>query len=112
MPNENPIPNLEALAREILTDTVTYAEVTGINFFKDSFNKQGWTDNGFTPWPPRKTGSDGRGILIKTTNLRDSIRVMESSPLRIVYGTSVPYAQIHNQGGTIEVQCFPAGDSL
>lgn len=104
MANENTVPDLEALAREILTDAVTYAEVTGINFFKNSFNIQGWQGNTFEAWPARKSGEDGRGILLKTSHLRDSIRILESSPVRIVYGTSSPYAQIHNEGGTIQVR--------
>lgn len=100
-------PEFEAMAREILADAATYAEVTALNFFKESFNQQGWLGSSFEAWPERKAGADGRGVLIKTGHLRDSIRVLESSPLRIVFGTNAPYAQIHNEGGTVSIRITP-----
>ena len=101
---QNTIPNFEALARELLADAVVFAEVTSLNFFKESFDKQGWTDGSFQAWQQRAGGNDGRNILIKTGNLRDSLRVLQSSPLRIVFGTSEPYAATHNDGGTINIK--------
>lgn len=103
MPNDKNIPDFEKKIRELLADAVTYAEVTGVNFFKERFNEGGWRGSSFEPWPGRKSGADGRGILLRTAHLRDSIRVLDSSPLQIVFGTSAPYAQIHNEGGTILV---------
>jgi len=104
MSKQHTIPDFETMARELLADTVMFAEVTALNFFKDSFYKQGWTDGAFIPWERRKTGADGRAILTKTGSLRDSLRVLQSSPLQIVFGTSEPYAQIHNEGGTITIK--------
>lgn len=104
LPNQNTIPDFESMIRELLEDAVVFAEVTSVNFFKESFDKQGWTDGNFQPWKQRNGGNDGRSILIKTTNLRDSLRVLQSSPLRIIFGTSEPYAGIHNEGGIIKIR--------
>lgn len=101
------IPDLENIMRGLLSDLETFAGTTAVNFFKNSFHNQGWTDESFTAWQPRKSGADGRAILTNTTNLRESLRVLDSSPLRIIFGTSEPYAQIHNEGGTIQVRVTP-----
>lgn len=104
MATQNTIPDFDTLVRKLLEDAVIFAEVTGINFFKGSFENQGWTDGSFTAWQQRKTGADGRSILVQSHNLLNSLRVLESSPLRIVFGTSEPYAAIHNNGGTIQIR--------
>ena len=45
-----------------------------------------------------------RGILIGPgADLMNSIRVVESSPVRIAVGTDLPYAGVHNEGGTIRI---------
>ena len=101
------IPDFEGFARKLLSDSVTFIEVTGLNFFKDSFYNQGFTDITLEPWAKRKDIDPGRGILTQTANLRESIRVMQSSPLLIEFGTSVPYAAVHNNGGTVTIRITP-----
>lgn len=45
-----------------------------------------------------------RGILIGPgSNLMRSITVRETSPQRVVIGTDLPYAEVHNEGGYIRV---------
>lgn len=45
-----------------------------------------------------------RGILIGPgADLMNSIRVVESSPVRIAVGTDLPHAGVHNEGGTIRI---------
>lgn len=97
-------PDFQAIGREILNDAVTYAAVTGLNFFKESFEKKGWTDNGFTAWPETKGGRDGGSILTSTGYLRDSLQIVERSPERIEYAATAIYAGIHNEGGIIAVR--------
>lgn len=89
---------------------MTYAPVMlgndAVNFFKDSFKKQGWLGNSFEPWKPRKTvtkwgktkRNKGRAILVDTGRLRRSIRLIKASNLTAVIGTDVPYARAHNEG--------------
>ncbi len=80
--------------------------------FDDSWNKQGFTNanGGFETWQRRKedkgSSSDSRGTLIGkgSAKLRRSLRIVGTpTPERITIGTAIPYAQIHNEGGTITI---------
>jgi len=77
---------------------------TAVNFFKDSFNRQGFIDKGFERWTPRKDKLVHK-ILMKSLYLQNSIQVIEASHNRVevalVTNTKYNYAQIHNEGGTI-----------
>ena len=71
------------------------------NFFKDSFKNQAWEG---VQWEERKRKDKNpkrRALLVKTGRLRRSIRIREVSFGKVVVGTDVPYAQIHNEGGII-----------
>lgn len=105
-PNE--IPDFMALANEMKRDAVSYAAVTGLNFFIDSFQKQGFTDRSFEPWQKRGGGDrPGGALLVKSAHLRNSLKVMERSIDKIVFGSNSPYAKIHNEGGIINVNLTP-----
>lgn len=70
-----------------------------VSFFKQSFIKQGFTDESLKSWQPRTNGKDsGRAILVKSGRLRNSIRVIRADTSVIIIGTDVPYAKIHNRG--------------
>lgn len=73
-----------------------------VNFYKDSFRRQGFIDQGFERWPARKRPDRGRATLVKTGKLRRSIRIMKVTPSSVTVGSSMPYASIHNFGGTIQ----------
>lgn len=100
---------MPALMREVRKDIA----VTGKNFYGQTFRKQGFTDRVFIPWRRRKDGQSqsrkfgqsnqtisGRAILVKSGELSNSI---ESRIYRhaIRFSSDLPYAQIHNDGGTI-----------
>lgn len=69
------------------------------NHFLQSFRNQGFTDRGFQAWKPRRTGKDGRAILVKTGNLRRSIKVGSARWERVAIGSySIDYAKVHNYG--------------
>lgn len=71
---------------------------------KDAFRLQGWTDAAFRAWPRTKSGKPGR-ILKRTGLLMNSVRIESATLQRIritAGGPHVPYARIHNEGGTIE----------
>lgn len=82
------------------------AGVLAVNFSKDRFRSQSWVDNIREPWKKRKAESwgrkprKGRAILVDSGRLRRSIRVISTSPDRVVIGTDVPYAEAHNEGFT------------
>ena len=61
------IPDFQNIAKQLIKDAQTIAEVEMINFIMSNFEKQGFTDVSFVPWEPRKGGSDpGRAILVKS----------------------------------------------
>lgn len=74
-------------------------------FFLASFRKEGWDDGGVKPWAPRKNPSTkdmGRNLLVKTGRLR---RAVANSLRGVTFGlikfvVDVPYAIVHNEGGT------------
>ena len=77
-----------------------------VNFSKERFRDQSWLDHTKERWKPRKQrrkGSPKRSqtLLVDTGRLKRSIRKISANTNRVVIGTDVPYASIHNYGGTI-----------
>jgi phage gpG-like protein len=80
-----------------------------VNFSKDRFKEQAWLSETKEPWKPRKRPRKGKTgktnnaqtLLVKTGRLKRSIRKISATEDRVIIGTDVPYAQIHNEGGTI-----------
>lgn len=91
---------LQALGRRM----PRIAGALGVAHFKQSFKKQGFTDRSLDKWPERKR-RDGernrRAILIKTGALRRSVRIVRMGHNRVIVGSELSYAQIHNEGGRI-----------
>jgi phage gpG-like protein len=104
----NNIPDFHAIARQLIADAQTIAEVEMINFIVGNFEKQGFTDTSFTPWQQRKNNDDaGRAILVKSAALRDSISITEANDKRIVATATAKYAAIHNEGGVVNIPVTP-----
>jgi phage gpG-like protein len=84
---------IQKLPRQFGAEVVLY---TMQNFRTQSWQGDTWkrrkSDNGVN----RK--GKGRAILVKSGRLKRSIRVTEASATRVVIGSDVPYAQIHNEG--------------
>lgn len=81
------------------------AATMAVNFSTDRFRAQNWADFTREPWKARsvntwrkKAERPGRAILVKSGRLRRSIRVISISADRIIIGTDVPYAEVHNDG--------------
>lgn len=81
----------------------TWAGNSALNFFLDSFKKEGFSDREFKAWKKRRQPIEGRNLLVGkgSGKLRRSLRVRIGADYFEVY-TDMPYAQIHNEGGTIE----------
>ena len=106
--SQEELPNWNRIGRKIRYDITRYASVSGLNFFKESFQRQGFTDAAFVPWPKRAHDSrPGGALLVQSGHLRDSLQILERNPTRIVFGSSAPYSEIHNQGGTLTVRLTP-----
>lgn len=88
---------INLLVRETLKDIRTEAlEEFDRNFEREAFFNQ--------KWARRKYNDDeNRGLLIRTGNLRRSITGQVTDRDSVVIETTEPYAQIHNEGGTITV---------
>lgn len=75
-----------------------------VNFSKQRFVQQNWHDTTPEPWKPRsakRRGGEKRqngAILVDSGHLKRSIRVISANPNRVVIGTDVPYAEMHNEG--------------
>lgn len=69
-----------------------------VNFFQENFRLQGFLDSTVDKWKNRKKLDSGRAILVKTGQLRRSIRKIHATPSRMVVGSTVKYAGVHNFG--------------
>ena len=99
------IPDFEALAREALKDTPKRIAEAARNFFMQSFIKQGFTDASFIPWVRRRDALPHK-TLSQSFALKNSLRIAQAdlSKVMITAGEGLPYAAIHNEGGTITVK--------
>lgn len=76
------------------------AAVLAVNFSKERFIKKNWLDKTGVDW--KKTKKRKGSTLIKSGRLKRSIRKIHVGANYVIIGTDVPYARIHNDGGTIE----------
>jgi phage gpG-like protein len=97
-------PEFDKLWREVAKDLHKHVALIAVRFFKQSFDKGGFTDHSFISWPKRKD-EEQHPVLRDQSRLRNSIHVMDNSVDNIVIGvdSSIPYAEIHNTGGTITI---------
>lgn len=95
---------LKALAAKIKKAQAGVPKIlanVGQNYFLSNFQKEAWRDTVYKKWPKRKDKTIKRPVLIgRTRKLRQSVQrsIKEASPNRIRWGTSVPYAEVHNEG--------------
>ena len=102
---KNQIPDFEGAAERLLKNLPQEVAEMAKGFFKDSFHKEGFTDNSFIAWAKRKDTALHK-ILSNTHALRDSITIVSATMKRIEVeaGKGIPYAAIHNTGGTIVIR--------
>lgn len=91
--------NLKKAVRQLPTVYGTEA----VSHFKESFKGRGYqafNDYNAPAWPSRKSKKDnqGRALLVKTGNLRDSIEVIRQTSKEVEVGSNEEYASIHNYG--------------
>lgn len=101
MANTFPLNQFEKHFKNVLLYAPGMLGNDAVNFFLDSFKRQGWLGNSIEPWRQRSTKAKrnkGRAILIDTGRLRRSIRITGISAGVVTIGTDVPYAKAHNEG--------------
>lgn len=100
----NPL-QFERLVRQKAQELQKYAQLefpteagnTALRFINGNFRAQGWQGAAFKPWKANKR--KGR-VLVKKGHLRNASYYVLAPGIATIRNTQ-PYAQIHNQGGTI-----------
>ena len=94
------IDKLKKLSK-VQNNFINRSAVIAVNFSKERFIQKNWVDKSRQPWEARKR--DDRGsLMVRTGRLKRSIRKIKVGTNFFIIGTDVPYAQIHNDGGTIK----------
>ncbi len=108
MQNEFTVPNIVEASNNLFETIAKDAAEIAVKHFKDSFEKQGFTDSSFIPWPNRNDGA-GHKLMQLNNNLYNSIKAnsITKDGVEITAGEGLPYAAIHNNGGTITVTVTP-----
>lgn len=78
-----------------------------VNFSKERFRDQAWLDKTKEPWKPRARRRKGgakksQTLLVNTGRLKRGVRKITANENVVIIGNDAPYAQIQNDGGTIE----------
>ena len=72
-----------------------------VNFSLDNFKQQAFTGAPIQKWPARRSlgkRAKGRSLLVQSGRLRRSIHPIKIESSKVVIGTDVPYAALHNYG--------------
>lgn len=79
-----------------------------VNFYRDSFRRQGFIKtSAVEKWKEKKQSWDrkrsrGKGsLLVKTGRMRRAIRITGKGRAWVMIGNDTPYAKAHNEGATI-----------
>ncbi len=99
-PNSNITRELERKIRRFISLTLKDIGMEIGEEFDRNFEREAFFNE---HWARRKYNDDeSRGLLIRTGALRRSIKT-ETTGHSVVFSSDLPYAAIHNEGGTITV---------
>lgn len=90
--------------KEAFEDLVQKAGKDYMEHFQSSFDNEGFTDEKLVKWDGRSRkdrNKKKRNLLVKTGRLRRSLKKKVRGSKVLIY-TASPYAEIHNEGGTIK----------
>ena len=91
--------NIDQLAAQAIRQSLSDIATEVGHEFKENFRRQAFFSQA---WPRRKAKIREGSLLIDTGTLRNSI-IAQVQGDNVVFTSSEPYAQIHNDGGTIVV---------
>lgn len=103
-PFEHPLKQLQAAVDTAKPVILQKMGTIAVNFVHENFEKQGFQGATFEPWDKRKKEtkrSRGKHVLTDTAALRNATRFSIVND-GVVLQNALPYAQIHNEGGTIQ----------
>lgn len=90
---------IEQVIEEILEASAEIIAEEATEYYKESFERKGW--NG-VPWLPVKNPPSRGSLMLRSTQLMNSIRPIEITKERVViaagYEDRVQYARVHNEG--------------
>ena len=101
MSGQNQINKIEMAINKAIKGLPRLIGTEAVNFYKQRFREQAWSDNTTEPWAKRKDNAKrnkGRAILVDKGRLRNSIRITQITENSVTIGNSVPYAKAHNEG--------------
>jgi phage gpG-like protein len=84
--------------RQVKAAVITLLLNDAVNWTLDNYKKEQWSG---AAWAARKKEtrlSSGKPLLVSRRNLYNAIRVLGANTFGVV---GIPYARIHNEGGTI-----------
>lgn len=100
MEGEKIFKELEKMVKDYVETTIKDVRVEATEMFDKNFQREAFFNE---KWARRKFNDDNtRNILTGTGALRKSI-LSQVEGNRIIFETTLPYASIHNEGGTIMV---------
>lgn len=100
MEGEKTFKELEKLMKRYIETTINDVRVEATEMFDKNFQREAFFNE---KWARRKFNDDDtRNILTGTGALRKSIH-SKVEETKIIFETTLPYANIHNEGGTITV---------
>ena len=100
MEGEKIFKELEKMVKDYVETTIKDVRVEATEMFDKNFQREAFFNE---KWARRKFNDDNtRNILTGTGALRKSI-LSKVEGNRIIFETTLPYASIHNEGGTITV---------
>ena len=94
------------IEREVRDRLPRKVGVVAVNHFKQNFRDAGWRDDGLHPWKTTRRQKEGgpdakyTPLTSRRDHLMRSIQY-ESQPGQVTVSNPVPYAAIHNEGGTV-----------
>lgn len=103
--NNFPVPDFKQIKKPLMRDVFIIAEREAVAFFKESFDKGGFTDESFKAWDNRVEPDyrPGDKLLVSTRYLYDSIELADKDSKSITIGSYADYSEIHNEGGTVKI---------
>lgn len=100
-PKQQILRDLQARIDRFIELTLKDVKVELLDEFDRNFEREAFFNR---RWARRKYNDDrSRGLLVRTGTLRRSLRAEVTKKDSVRFFTDVPYAAIHNEGGTITV---------
>ena len=94
--------DLKELAKRFKEKALDAVKVLAVDEFDKNFERESFFGEKWKPSEYVKRTRSGGKLLMKDGHLRKSIQKPTISGDKIIFTSNVPYAEIHNEGGTIK----------